>query len=297
MGSRRVKVVSGAQLGEPKKKKTKAAKAAKEPVAKEPEGLPAGGKEAALPAEKPAAKKPAKKATRSRKKEEQVKRGKKYLAARGKVESGKVYSLPEAIKLVKETSSAGFDASVEAHINLGLDLGKQEQKIRTTVALPHGTGKVLRVLVFTEGKEAKAALDAGADAVGDEQMLAKIAAEGKVDFDAIVATPTFMPKLAQVARVLGPKGLMPSPKSGTVSEEPAKVVAELKKGRVELKTEVQPIVHVVIGKVSFSDKALEENLRAILDALGRAKPSGVRGEYIKSVYLKSTMGPSVRVAI
>ena len=272
MGGRRTKIIAGATEEKPATAPTKTAKEEKE-KAKAPS----------------AAKKTVPKRARPG-------RGKKYLAVKGKVEAGRSYPVSEAVRLAKETAFTKFDGSVEAHINLGLDPSKQEQKIRATVALPHGTGKKVRVLVFAEGKEAKAAADAGADAVGDEQMLAKIAAEGKVDFDVVVATPSFMPKLAKVARILGPKGLMPSPKAGTINEEPAKLVAEIKKGRVELKTEAQPIIHVVLGKVSFPDKDLEENLRAVLDSLNRAKPSGVRGDYIKSVYLKSTMGPSVRVA-
>lgn len=222
-------------------------------------------------------------------------RGKRYQEAKKKIEPGKSYPLEEAIKLVKASSYAGFDASVEAHINLGLEADKAEQQIRTLVVLPHGTGKKVKILVFAEGKEAKAVLDVGADEIGDESTIEKIGQGGKIGFDAVVAMPEFMPKLAKIARILGPAGLMPSPKAGTVTDKPAEVVAELKKGRVELRTEKQPIIHTVIGKVSFPEKNLVENLKAIIEELNRVRPAKVSGEYIKSIFLKSTMGPSVRV--
>jgi len=224
-------------------------------------------------------------------------RGRRYQVAKEKIKGGKLYPLSEAVKIVKESSYANFDASVEAHINLGLEANKTEHQIRTLVALPHGTGRKVKVLVFAEGKEAKAASETGADRIGDEEIIEEIAKSGKATFDAVVATPEFMPKLAKIARILGPQGLMPSPKSGTVTDKPAEVVAELKKGRAELRTEKQPIIHTVIGKVSFPEKKLIENLKAVVEELNRVKPGGVKGEYIRSIYLKSTMGPSVKGAL
>lgn len=263
MGGRRVKKVTAEKVAEPKEP----AKKAKEVEAK-----------------------PKKETVRQKKL-----RGKRYQEMKAKVEAGRGYPLPEAVKLVKESSYANFDATVEAHINLGLEPGKTEQQIRTLVTLPHGTGKEVKVLVFAKGEEAKAALDAGADEIGDEATIEKIATTGKAPFNAVAATPEFMPKLAKIARILGPSGLMPSPKSGTVTDKPAEVVGQLKKGRIELKTENQPIIHTVIGKASFPEERLAENLKAVVAELNRVKPTKVRGEFLRSIYLKSTMGPSVRV--
>ncbi len=221
-------------------------------------------------------------------------RGKSYREVQEKVESHP-YPLEEAMRKVKETSYSGFDASVDAHINLGLEVGKAEHQLRSFLALPHGTGKLIKVLVFAEGPAAKAAEEAGADKIGDDATIEEIG-QGKVpDFGAVLATPTFMSRLAKVARVLGPKGLMPTPKTGTVTEDPAVMVSQLKKGRVEIKTEAQPIVHVSIGKVSFSETDLIDNLKAVVEELNRVKPTKVTGAYIKSVFLAPTMGPSVRV--
>jgi large subunit ribosomal protein L1 len=234
----------------------------------------------------------------SKKKTSKVKkiaRGKKYSAVKKEVES-REYSLEEAVKKVKEVSIAGFDAAVDVHVNLGLESGKEEQRIRTFISLPHGTGKKIKVLVFAEAALAKKAQEAGADKIGDESLIEEISSSGRApDFDVVVATPSFMPKIAKAAKILGPKGLMPSPKTGTVSEDPAKSVAELKKGKVELKTGVQPIIHVSLGKVSFEDKKLIENLQAVIEELNRVKPSKVREDYIKSVFLAPTMGPSIKV--
>lgn len=236
--------------------------------------------------EKPKPQEPKKEEAKSVK--EKKVRGKKYLAASAKREA-KEYPLTEAIAKVKELSIASFDASVDAHVNLELE--KSDQQIRAFVSLPHGTGKSLKVLVFAEGKEAKEAQAAGADALGDAATIEEITKSGRVEFDAIVAIPSFMPKLAAIARILGPKGLMPTPKNGTVSDNPAKVVEELKKGRVELKTEVKPVIHVSIGRVSFPDEHLVANFRVVIGELknNRAK--------IKSAYLAPTMGPSVRIAL
>lgn len=234
-------------------------------------------------------------------KKQKTSRGKRYIAAKKKLavptgkEAPKVYPIAEAIKKVKESSYASFDASVDTHINLGLEVGDQEHQLRTLVTLPHGTGKTVRVLVFAEPALAKKAKEAGADKVGDEKTIEEIANGNVPSFDAIVATPSFMPKIAKVGRVLGPKGLMPTPKTGTVTDDPAKVVGEIKKGKIEIRTEAQPIVHVSIGKVSFEDKKLIENLKVVITELNRVKPSKVRGEYIKSVSLAPTMGLAVRV--
>lgn len=263
MGGRRTKKITGEKIAQPE-----------EPVKKTKE-------------------KPKRKAVRRKKKI----RGKRYLAAKEKIEIGKPYPIKEAVKLVKESSYAGFDSSIETHINLGLDMGESDHQIRTVVTLPHGTGRKLKVLVFAKDKAAQAASKAGADKIGDESTIEKIAEGGKVGFDSVVATPEFMPKLAKIARILGPSGLMPSPKSETVTDNPAKVVAELKKGRVELRTEKQPIIHAVIGKVSFPEKNLAENLETIIGELSRVKPSKVKGEYIKSIVLTPTMGPGIKVAL
>lgn len=221
-------------------------------------------------------------------------RGKKYQAAEKKVES-RAYPLAEAVKLVKELSTAGFDASIDAHINLSLEKGKAEHQLRSFLALPYGTGKSVKVLVFADGEAAKKAREAGADLIGDEALIETIS-QGKLPpADAVVATPAFMPKLARIARFLGPKGLMPTPKAGTVAENPAEVVGQLKQGRVEIRTEISPIVHVSIGKVSSPDENLIANLKAVMAEINRLKPAKVSGNYILSVFLAPTMGPSVKV--
>lgn len=221
--------------------------------------------------------------------------GKKYQEAKKKIEP-RAYAAAEAVKLVKETSTAGFDASIDVHINLGLEKDKAEQQIRSFFALPHSTGKTVKVLIFAEGTEAQKALEAGADQIGDDAMIESIA-QGKLpDADAVVATPAFMPKLARIARFLGPKGLMPTPKAGTVSDDPSAMVKELKQGRIEVRTEASaPIVHVSIGKVSSADADLLANLKAVIAEINRLKPAKVSGIYLQSVFLAPTMGPSVRV--
>lgn len=222
-------------------------------------------------------------------------RGKKHQEAKKKIEP-RAYAAEEAIKLVKEASTAGFDASIDAHINLGLEKDKDEHKLRSFFALPHGTGKSVKVLVFAEGEAAKKAEEAGADLIGDEALVESIA-QGKLPgIDAVVAAPAFMPKLARIARFLGPKGLMPTPKTGTVVEDPSAMVKELKQGRTEIKTEAAaPVVHVSIGKVSSPSTDLLANLKAVAAELNRIKPQKVSGTYIQSVFLAPTMGPSVKV--
>ncbi|GMR18892.1 MAG: 50S ribosomal protein L1 [Patescibacteria group bacterium] len=271
MGGRKAKTVEGAEASLPEKKKQSRTRASEE-------------------SSKGTSKKRVSKVKKTA-------RGKRYLQARKGIES-QPYPIGEAVKKVKELSYAKFDASVDAHINLGLDMGKKaDQKIRTLVALPHGTGKAVRVLVFVDPSLAKKVKDAGADEVGDEAMIEKIAQDGKTKFDVIVATPSFMPKIAKVARILGPKGLMPTPKTGTVSDDPAEAVKEIKRGKLEIKTEARPIVHVSIGRVSFEDKKLIENLKAVIAELHRVKPPKVQGEFIRSVSLAPSIGPSVKVEI
>ena len=237
---------------------------------------------------------PSKKVKKSVSNRQKKVRGKKYQEAKKKVES-RVYPVTEAIKLVKGTSTTEFDAAIDVHINLGLKKDKAEQQLRSFLALPYGTGKSVKVLIFADGSAAKEALEAGADQIGDDAVIESIA-QGKLpDADAVVATPAFMPKLARIARFLGPKGLMPTPKAGTVTENPAELVGQLKQGRVEIKTEAAPIVHLSIGKVSTPDENLIANLKAIVSEINRLKPPKVQGNYILAVFLAPTMGPSVKV--
>lgn len=222
-----------------------------------------------------------------------MKRGKKYGTVADKIEKNKQYEIEQALSLIKEGKIAKFDESVEVHIKLGIDSKKDQ--VRGTVILPHGTGKTKKVLVVTSTKENEAK-EAGADFVGAEDIIEKIK-NGKVgDFDIVVATPEMMPKLAQVAKVLGPKGLMPSPKTETVTDKIKETVESLKKGKAAFKNDNTGNVHQVIGKISFEVGHLKENLEAIMDALEKAKPTGIKGSYIKSIAICSTMGPAVKIA-
>ena len=223
------------------------------------------------------------------------KRGKKYTEALSKVEKGKVYSVDEAIKLVKETSISSFDGSVEVAMRLNLDTKKADQQLRGAIVLPKGTGKTKKVLVIARGPKATEAKEAGADYVGDTDMLEKIEKENWFDFDTLIATPDMMPLLGKLGRVLGPKGLMPNPKTGTVTLEVAKAVAEVKAGRVEYRTDSFGNVHGIIGKVSFSEADLKENLEAFVAQILRIKPATVKGEYVKNISITSTMGPGIKV--
>ncbi|CAD2071241.1 50S ribosomal protein L1 [Jeotgalicoccus aerolatus] len=223
-----------------------------------------------------------------------AKRGKKYQAALEKFDQNSVFSIEEAIKLAKETHVANFDASVEVAFRLGIDTRKNDQQIRGALVLPHGTGKSQRVLVFAKGDKAKEAEAAGADYVGEAELAQKING-GWFDFDVIVATPDMMGEVGKLGRVLGPKGLMPNPKTGTVTMDVTKAVEEIKAGKVEYRAEKAGIVHVGIGKVSFSDDQLVENFKAIHDALDKAKPASSKGVYFKSVTVSSTMGPGITV--
>ncbi len=223
------------------------------------------------------------------------KRSKKYNEAVSKIEKNKLYSKEEAVKLVKETSTSSFDGSVEIAMRLNLDTKKADQQLRGAISLPKGTGKVNRVLVITRGPKAQEAKDAGADFVGDVDMLEKIEKENWFEFDTMIATPDMMPLLGKLGRILGPKGLMPNPKTGTVTMDVAKAVNEVKAGRVEYRTDSFGNVHGVIGKVSFSDEDLLENLNAFVSTIIKVKPATAKGEYIMNISISSTMGPGVKV--
>lgn len=216
---------------------------------------------------------------------------------KSKVDKTKVYTLDEAIALVKETSTVKFDASVEFHARLGIDPKKSDQQIRSTVVLPHGTGKTKRIAAFVGPNDEKAAKEAGADLVLGEEEIKTIKDTGKIDFDIAVATPEMMPKLAVAARVLGPKGLMPNPKTDTVDKNVAKMIEALKKGKAAFKNDDQGNIHQLIGKVSFDTKNLKENVESFVEALRKAKPTGSKGTYIKVAYLSSSMGPSIKVVV
>ncbi|MEK7516496.1 MAG: 50S ribosomal protein L1 [Patescibacteria group bacterium] len=223
--------------------------------------------------------------------------GKRYAELKKLVDPKKIYSPEAALELVKKTSGVKFDASVEVHIRLTIDPTKGEQQVRGTAALPHGTGKSARVAAFVSSGKEQEAKDAGADIVGGEELIAEIQKTSRTDFDVAVATPDMMPKLAKLAKLLGPKGLMPNPKSETVTTNVAKTVAELKKGKVAFKNDDTGNIHQAIGKVSFDSGKLLENLQAFMDALRRVRPASAKGTYIKSAVLVSTMGPAVRVSV
>ena len=223
------------------------------------------------------------------------KKSKKYQEASSKVEKSKLYSKEEAVKLVKETSITKFDASIEVAMRLNLDTKKADQQLRGAIVLPKGTGKTTRVLVIAKGDQAKAAEAAGADYVGDADMLAKIQKENWFEFDTMIATPDMMPLLGRLGRVLGPKGLMPNPKTGTVTTDVAKAVTDAKAGRVEYRTDSFGNVHALIGKVSFSEEDLLENLSAFVAQIIKVKPATVKGEYIKNISIASTMGPGIKI--
>ena len=223
------------------------------------------------------------------------KRSKKYTEAISKIEKGKVYPKEEAVKLVKETSTSSFDGSVEVALRLNLDTKKADQQLRGAIVLPKGTGKTNRVLIIARGPKAEEAKNAGADYVGDVDILEKIEKENWFEFDTMIATPDMMPLLGKLGRVLGPKGLMPNPKTGTVTMDIAKAVEEVKAGRVEYRTDSFGNVHGVIGKVSFSEADLLSNLDAFVAQILRVKPATVKGEYIKNISISSTMGPGIKV--
>jgi large subunit ribosomal protein L1 len=222
--------------------------------------------------------------------------GKKFKEAAKLIEAEKVYDLATALELATKTSPTKFDATVELHINLGVDPRQADQNVRGTVALPEGTGKTIRVAVFAEAEDDKKAQAVGADLVGAEKLLAQLDKE-EIEFDVLVATPNMMAKLAKYARVLGPKGLMPNPKSGTVTTDVAKAVKEAKAGRVEYRVDSTGIIHLGIGKVSFGADRLVKNAQAIVSAVKAAKPASLKGNYVKSVHISTTMGPSIKTQI
>ncbi|QFT87175.1 50S ribosomal protein L1 [Bacillus sp. THAF10] len=223
-----------------------------------------------------------------------AKRGKKYIEAAKLVDRQTAYTVNEAIELVKKTNTAKFDATVEVAFRLGVDPRKNDQQIRGAVVLPHGTGKTQKVLVFAKGEKAKEAEAAGADYVGDADMIAKIN-QGWFDFDVIVATPDMMGEVGKLGRVLGPKGLMPNPKTGTVTFDVTKAVNEIKAGKVEYRLDKSGNIHVPIGKISFEDSKLVDNLATIFETLQKAKPAAAKGTFMKNVAVTSTMGPGVKV--
>lgn len=224
-----------------------------------------------------------------------AKLGKKYKAAIEKYDRSNLYNASEALKIVTDVASAKFDETVEAHIRLGVDSRHADQQVRGAVVLPHGTGKTKRVLVFAKGDKATEAQQAGADFVGAEDMAEKIQKENWFDFDVIVATPDMMGVIGRLGRVLGPKGLMPNPKSGTVTQDVTKAIEEIKAGKVEYRLDKTNIVHVPVGKVSFGAEKLSENFFALIDAIIKAKPAAAKGQYLKSVSVTSTMGPGVKI--
>ncbi|HHV25767.1 MAG TPA: 50S ribosomal protein L1 [Tissierellia bacterium] len=225
-----------------------------------------------------------------------AKRGKKYQDSIKLVDRHKLYEPLEAIELVQETAKANFDETVELSVRLGVDPKHADQQVRGAVVLPNGTGKTRKVLVFAKGEKAKEAEAAGADYVGGEEYVAKIQNENWLDFDVVVSTPDMMGVVGRLGRVLGPKGLMPNPKSGTVTFEVGKAVDEIKAGKVEYRVDKSSIVHVPIGKVSFGTKKIRQNFATIMDAIIKAKPAAAKGKYLKSVVLSSTMGPGIKIS-
>ena len=224
-----------------------------------------------------------------------MKRGKKYLEAASKIEKGKAYSIEEAVKLLKETKTANFDESVELALRLNLDTKKADQQLRGATVLPNGIGKTKKVLVIARGAKATEAKEAGADFVGDLDMIEKIEKENWFDFDTMIATPDMMPALGKIGRVLGPRGLMPNPKTGTVTMDVKKAVEDVKKGRVEYRTDSYGNVAVLVGKVSFDDEKLVENIKSFVSLINKTKPSTVKGKYMLNIAIASTMGPGIKV--
>lgn len=225
-----------------------------------------------------------------------AKKGKKYQEAIKLVDRSKMHDLEEAVELVKKTSTANFDETVELHVRLGVDSRHADQQVRGAVVLPHGTGKEVKILVFAKGEKAAEAEKAGADYVGADDLVAKIQGENWFDFDVVVATPDMMGVVGRLGRVLGPKGLMPNPKSGTVTFDLEKAVKDIKAGKVEYRLDKANIIHVPIGKASFGKEQLLENVRTIMDAIVKAKPASAKGQYLRSVTLTSTMGPGIKVS-
>lgn len=226
-----------------------------------------------------------------------MKRSKRYNLAAEKREKSEAYDITEAVKKVKEMSGAKFDESVELHIRLGVDGRHADQQVRGAVVLPHGTGKTKKVLVFAKGPKADEASEAGADYVGAEDMAEKIQKENWFEFDSVIATPDMMGVVGKLGRVLGPKGLMPNPKAGTVTMDVAKAIEEVKAGKVEYRLDKANIIHVTVGKSSFEEAKLVENINTIISAIAKAKPAAAKGQYFRSVTMASTMGPGVKLNV
>ena len=224
-----------------------------------------------------------------------MKRGKKYVEDAKAVDRANLYDIPEAISLVKKVAVAKFDETIEAHIKTGCDGRHADQQIRGAVVLPHGTGKTVRVLVFAKNAKADEAQAAGADFVGGEELIPKIQNEGWLDFDVVVATPDMMGVVGRLGRVLGPKGLMPNPKAGTVTMDVTKAIADIKAGKIEYRLDKNNIIHVPLGKASFEEDALRENFQTLIDAINKAKPSTLKGQCLRSVTIAPTMGPGVKL--
>lgn len=224
-----------------------------------------------------------------------MKKGKKYVEAAKLVEREKLYDAAEAVSLVKKTATAKFDETVEAHIRLGVDGRHADQQVRGAVVLPHGTGKKVRVLVFAKGDKVAEAEAAGADHVGGEELIPKIQNDGWLDFDVVVATPDMMGVVGRLGRVLGPKGLMPNPKAGTVTMDVTKAIEDIKAGKIEYRLDKSNIIHVPVGKASFSEEQLADNLKTLMAALVKAKPSSAKGTYLRSVTIATTMGPGIKL--
>ena len=226
-----------------------------------------------------------------------MKRGKKYVEAAKLVDRATFYEPDEAIALAKKTAVAKFDETIEVHIRTGCDGRHAEQQIRGAVVLPNGTGKTVKVLVFAKGDKVNEAEAAGADYVGGEELIPKIQNEGWLDFDVVVATPDMMGVVGRLGKVLGPKGLMPNPKAGTVTMDVTKAINDIKAGKIEYRLDKNNIVHVPVGKASFTEEALQENFKTLMDAIIKAKPSALKGQYLRSITLTSTMGPGVKVSV
>ena len=226
-----------------------------------------------------------------------MKTGKRYSEAAKLVEKTKTYDLEEAVALVKKTASAKFDETLEAHFRLGVDGRHADQQVRGAVVLPHGTGKTVKVLVFAKGNKVDEALAAGADYAGGDELVPKIQNEGWLDFDVVVATPDMMGVVGRLGRVLGPKGLMPNPKAGTVTMDVTKAINDIKAGKIEYRLDKSNIIHVPIGKASFTEEQLTDNFQTLIDAVVKAKPAAAKGQYIKSLVVASTMGPGVKLNV
>ena len=226
-----------------------------------------------------------------------MKHGKKYIEAAKQIERGNLYEKTEAIALVKKAAVAKFDETIEAHIRTGCDGRHADQQIRGAVVLPHGTGKTVRILVFAKDAKAEEAKAAGADFVGGDELIPKIQNEGWLDFDVVVATPDMMGVVGRLGRVLGPKGLMPNPKAGTVTMDVTKAINDIKAGKIEYRLDKTNIIHVPIGKASFTEEQLADNFQTLIDAIIKVKPAAVKGQYVKSATLTSTMGPGVRLNV